>query len=220
MECSVPPFAGRRAPYLRSMRIMALALGALLGASLVAQAGARDHGPPTFQERPGVGQPVRFTDAAGLVFQPDRLVVLGRHGVRAARLPAATLHARSEEHVNLSGVPLIGQLFRGRLAPGDAKRRGVRVGPLTRVGDTLVLDARHSPVPLAHRALVLTANFPRTGAVSYRLGVPDFTPARAPSGTGHPAGTAWLVGRTLVLAGAGYAPAIGSWEHVLGTSGR
>lgn len=197
------------------MRILALMLGALLAGLLPPQGRADGDGLPTFEDRPQVGQPVRFTDAAGHVFRPGRLVILTPQGARAASLPATTDQARSEEHVDLSGLPLIGHLFRDRLAPGDAPRRGVAVGPVTRVGDTLVLDARRSAVALAPRDLVLTVNLPRHGAVSYRLGRPVFAPAQAPAEAGRPAGTAWLVDGVLVLAGPGYEPAVDGLERML-----
>lgn len=158
---------------------------------------------------------MRFTDVAGHVFQPERLVILTPHGARAAKLPATTNHARSEEHLDLSRLPLIGNVFRDRLAPGDARHRDIQVGSLTRVGDTLVLDARKSPVPVEARGLILTANFPRDGAVSYRLGL-TFTPVAAPARTGRPAGTGWLIGDTLVLAGSGNGPAIEDLGSAIG----
>lgn len=197
------------------MRILALMLGALLAGLLPPQARADGDGLPTFEDRPQVGQPVRFTDAAGHVFRPERLVILTPQGARAASLPSTTNRARSEERVDLSGLPLIGHLFRDRLAPGDAPRRGVEVGPLARLGDTLVLDARRSPVALAPRDLVLAVNLPRHGAVSYRLGRPVFAPAQTPAEAGRPAGTAWLVNGVLVLAGPGYGPAVDGLERML-----
>jgi hypothetical protein len=197
---------------MRTLRIM---LGILLGIVLLSVAYAGGEGPPSFEDRPQVGQPVRFTDAAGHVFQPERSVILTPKGARAAKLPATADRARSEQHLDLSRMPLIGHVFRDRLASGDAQHRGVQVGSLTRVGDTLVLDARKSPVPVEARDLVLTANFPRDGAVSYRLGL-AFAPVAAPAGTGRPAGTAWLIGDILVLVGVGYGPAIEDLEGTIG----
>lgn len=202
-------------PHLKLMRIMPLALGVLLGALLAPLAHAGGDGPPRFEDRPRVGQPVRFTDAAGHVFRPDRLVVSSPDAVRAAPIPTTINGARSEEHVDLSGLPLIGHLFRERVAPGDARRGGIRVGPLTRLGSALVLDAREPPVAVEAREIVLTANFPRDGAVSYPLGRLAFAPAQVPSGTGRPAGTAWLIGDVLVLTGPGREPAIDGLEGIL-----
>lgn len=190
---------------------MRLAL-ALVCALIAAPASAGD-GPPGFADRPAVGHQLRFTDAAGHVFRPERLVILGPAGARAAPLPA-TSDARSEEHVDLSGLPLIGHLFRDRLAPGDARRAGTYVGPLTRQGATLVLDAGAAAASLEGRRLVLTANFPRDGAVSYRLGPRRFAAAAPPAGPGRPAGGAWLVGEILVLAGPGRDPLIDDWGQV------
>lgn len=197
------------------MRITMLIIAVLLGALATSPGYADGDGPPSFRDRPQVGQPVRFTDANGNVFQPERLVILTPRGAQAAVLPATTSRARSEEHLDLSGLPLIGHVFQDRLAPGDARQRGVRVGSLTRVGETLVLDARESPVAVEPREIILTANFPRDGAVSYRLAGLHFTPVNPVTGTARAAGTAWLVEDTLVLAGAGYAPAIEDLEGAI-----
>lgn len=199
-----------------AMRITNLIIAVLLGALVTSPAYADGEGPPTFEDRPQVGQPVRFTDAAGHVFRPERLMILSPDGARTAKLPATTNRARSEERLDLSGLPLIGHVFRDRLAPGDTRRRGVLVGPLSRVGDTLVLDARESPVAIEPRQVVLTANFPRDGAVSFRLKGLRFSPVAPITGMGRSAGTAWLVGDTLVLAGAGYGPAIQDLEGAIG----
>lgn len=194
-----------------------LIAGILLGGLVTSPANADGEGPPTFEDRPQVGQPLRFTDAAGHVFQPERLVILTPQRAQAAPLPATTSRARSEEHLDLSGVPLIGHVFRHRFAPGDARRRGVAIGQIARIGDTLIVDARESPVAIDPRQIILTANFPRDGAVSYRLRGLRFAPTSEPGEVvAHPAGTAWLVGDTLVLAGAGYGPAIEDLEGAIG----
>lgn len=57
----------------------------LLGALVTSPAHADGEGPPIVQDRPQVGQPVRFTDAMGHVFQPERLVVLTGQGAKSAR---------------------------------------------------------------------------------------------------------------------------------------
>ena len=198
------------------MRIAGLALAALLALPGLAPAGEG----PDFGDRPTVGQPLRYTDARGNVFRPRTLIMITRSGTLAATLPAATNNAASEEHLDLSASPLIGQVFRRRLAPSDAAREGTALGPVFRTGDTLVLDARGATATLIGRALVLTANFPRDGAVSYHLGQPDFAPGtlpgadRTPGGT--PAGTAYLVDGTLVLAGEGRGPLITDWSKIFG----
>lgn len=203
--------------HLKVMRFTMLIIAVLLGALVTSPTHADGEGPPSFRDRPQVGQPVRFTDAAGHVFQPERLVIVTPHGAQAAPLPATTRSTRSEEHLDLSGLPLIGHVFRRRLAPGDARQRGVQVGPLSRMGESLVLDARESPVAIDSREIILTANFPRDGAVSYRLGALRFAPVSEPGEVvGRPAGTAWLVGEVLVLAGPGYGPGIENLEAVIG----
>jgi hypothetical protein len=171
---------------------------------------------PGFSDRPGVGQQVRFTDLRGNVFQPRALFVGSRSGTMRARLPAATSNAESEDHLDLSGAPVIGQFFRGRLAPADAAREGTLAGPVYRLGDALVIDTRDTAVPLEGRELVLTAKFPGDGVVSYRLGRLPFAPGTLPGGTGRPAGTGYLVNGALVLAASGRDPLITDWSKVFG----
>jgi hypothetical protein len=187
---------------------MRLALALLC--TLIATPAMAGEGSPGFADRPAVGHQLRFTDAAGHIFRPERLVILGPAGARAASLPA-TSDARSEQHVDLSGLPLIGHLFRDRLAPGDVRRAGTYVGPLTRHGAMLVLDAGAAAPSLESRAIALTANLPRHGAVSYWLAPRRFAPAPSPAGPGRRAGGAWLVGDLLVLAGPGRDPLIDDW---------
>lgn len=171
---------------------------------------------PDFSDRPTVGQPLRFTDASGDVFRPRVLIVITGAGALRAELPAAVNDARSEEHLDLSGAPLLGRFFRPRLAPGDAARDGLPAGPLVRVGATLVLDTRPATLPIDGLDVVLTANFPRDGAVSYRLGAPRYTPAAIPDSPGEPAGTGYILDGLLVLAGTGRGPLITDWSEVAG----
>jgi hypothetical protein len=170
---------------------------------------------PGFYDRPAVGQPLRYTDARGNVFRPRSLVIVAATSTLAAPLPASTSYAASEEHLDLSASPLIGQYFRRRLAPGDAAREGTPVGRVYRLGGALVLDARQFTEPLGGRAVVLTANFPRDGAVSYRLGPLRFAPSAPPAGDGVPAGAAYLLDGLLVLAGEGRGPLITDWGKLL-----
>jgi len=186
--------------------ILALALVSALAAPV------RSDGPPTFEDRPGVGRPLRFTDAAENVFRPRQLVVVTPSGTYAARLPSTAPDARSEERLDFSGTPLIGHLFRRRLAPHDAAREGMPVGPVSRFGDTLVVNAGQTSISPGSLRIVLTANFPRDGAVSFRLGQLRFNPAEAPSGAGHDAGAAYLLDGTMVLAGPGFGPRITDWN--------
>jgi hypothetical protein len=193
------------------MHRLMLALAMLLPLAAPVTAGER----PDFADRLVGSQPLRFTDAAGNVFRPRSLIVMTDAGAARARLPAAVDDIRSEAHVDLSGTPLFGHLFKRRLAPGDAAREGQPVGPLSRIGDALVLDARGGALPLGALRLVMTANFPRDGAVSYHLGRLNFTPAAPPEGVGRPAGAAYRLDGTLVLAGAGREPLIQNWGEVL-----
>ena len=176
-------------------------------------AAARDGGePPRSEGQPRFGHPLRFTDLAGNVYHPEWLVLLTPAGALAAPLPEVSGNTRSEERIDLSDLPLLGYLFDRRLAAGDAALQGIRLGPLLRFGDTLVLDARTSDASLTDRDVVLTANFPGDGAISYRLGRLRFAPAERPSGTGVEAGAGYLVQGALVLAGEGRDPLIDDWR--------
>ena len=88
-----------------------------------------------------------------------------------------------------------------------------------RHGNTLILDARAATEPLDGRAVVLTANFPLDGAVSYRLGPLRFAPsaltAADSASDGTPAGAAYLLDGTLILAGSGGGPLITDWGKLL-----
>jgi hypothetical protein len=193
------------------MRRIILTLALLLAMPGYAAAGEG----PDFSDRPTVGQPLRFTDARGNVFRPRTLILVTRSGTLAASFPAATNNAASEEHLDFSGFPLIGQFFRRRLAPSDAAREGTPVGPVFRHGNTLILVARAATEPLDGRAVVLTANFPLDGAVSYRLGPLRFAPSADSASDGTPAGAAYLLDGTLVLAGDGGGPLITDWGKLL-----
>jgi hypothetical protein len=194
------------------MRIVIVALALLL--TLPAHGGAGEG--PDFSDRPTVGQMIRFTDARGNVFRPRALYIATRSGTLATRLPATTDNATSQEHLDLTGTPLVGQLFRGRLAPSDAAREGIPIGPLLRVGDAIVLDARNATMLLDSRAVFLTANFPRDGAILYDLGLLHFSPRNMPGGTGTPAGKAYFLDGAVVLAGEGREPLITDWSKILG----
>ena len=196
------------------MRMMLAILVVLV--ALPAHGGGRGDR-PTFSDRAGVGQPVRFTDLRGNVFHPRALFVVSRSGTIRAALPDATNNAVFEGHLDLSGTPLIGQFLRDRLAPSDAAREGTLVGSVYRLGDDLVLDAREATVPLGGRDLVLTATFPGDGAVSYRLGRLRFAAATMPGATGRPAGTGYLLNGALVLAADGRDPLITDWSKVFGS---
>jgi len=196
-----------------AMRIVIVIVALTMLLALPADGGAGQG--PDFSDRPTVGQPLRFTDARGNIFHPRALYLVTRSGTIAARLPAAVDSATSEDHLDLSGAPVFGKLFRGRIAPGDAARDGTPIGPVLRLGDTLVVDAREATQPLDGRAVILTANFPRDGAIRYDLGRLNFAPAGMPGGTGTSAGTAYFLNDVIVLAGEGLGPLITDWGKFL-----
>ena len=206
---ATPLLHRRRDPHVGGMRLVLIALACLLALPAVARDGG---GPGRFEDRPRFGHPLRFTDLAGNVYHPEWLVLLTPAGALAAALPETSGNTRSEERIDLSDLPLLGYLFDRRLAAGDAALQGIRLGPLLRFGDTLVLDARTSDASLTGRDVVLTANFPGDGAISYRLGRLRFAPTERPPGTGVEAGAGYLVQGALVLAGEGRDPLIDDWR--------
>jgi hypothetical protein len=107
---------------------------------------------PDFNDRPSVGHPLRFTDARGNVFRPRTLIVLIRSGTLAAPLPATTDNATSEDHLDLSGTPLVGQFFRRRLAPSDAAREAAMAPSATMSGGSTSPPAPRPAVMELRRA--------------------------------------------------------------------
>jgi hypothetical protein len=185
----------------------ALCFAAAVLAAQPAPGGERDS---FLDERPGIGEPLRFRDALGGAFRPRTLILRGADGALAARLPSGARSARSEDRVDLSSAPLVGPLFRGTLDVATV-RQAALVGPVYRVGDTLVVDAATAPSELAKRQVAFSTNLPQVGAVSYGVGPLDWTPVAAPAPAGGPIGSAHLVGGALVLASQGGEPA---WPSV------
>lgn len=179
----------------------------LLAAPPAAWAGqGNDRRTTTAETDFGRAFPVSFRSERGGRFQPDRLVVLTRTGSWSAALPAKARRVRQADHLDLTGLPVIGGVFRPRLAPMDAERQGLPLGTVTRTGDTLVLDARGHAVSLTNLPVVLTSEMPRVGTLSFELGTPAFRPGPAPGAAGARVGAAWLVDGRLVLAGDGQRP--------------
>jgi hypothetical protein len=160
-------------------------------------------------ERSGHDEPLRFRAENGGAFRPRAVVVAGAGGALAARLPGAA-NAMSENRVDLSNAPVLGPLFRSTLDVASV-REGALVGPVYRVGDTLVVDAGAAPAEVVNRRVAISTNIPRYGAVSYQLGRLDWAPAAPPAVAGEPIGSAHIVGRTLVLASRGGEP---GWPSV------
>lgn len=196
---------------LTPLLVAAACLTALPVASPAVAGGRGSH----FDERPGIGEPLRFRDARGGAFRPRALILRGPSGALAAELPSGARSARSEDRVDLGRTPLVGPLFRETLDVASV-REAPLVGPVYRVADALVVDAtRASPDVagnLSRRQVALSTNLPRVGAVSYGLGRLDWTTARMPAPAGAPIGSAHLVGGALVLASQGGEPAWPSLE--------
>lgn len=193
--------------------VLAACLLALL--ALPAPGVAKDRNDDSFDETAAFGFPLSFRSERGGRFEPERLVVLGRDGAWIAPLPA-NARARSADHLDFSGLPLVGGLFQERIAPSDAERTGLQVGVVSRIGDTLVLDARAAAQPVTGRPLVLTSTLPRVGTVTFEVGRPAYRSGRAPGSAGARVGAAYLVDGALVLAADGQRPPITDWSRVIG----
>lgn len=194
-------------PHIIGMKKIVLAM---LAFGLIASpAGADD---PRQRLGAAGAEPLRFRAANGGAFAPLRVVLATGDAALARDLPD-TARARSEDRIDFSGLEGVGGLFAPRLAPGDAAQ-GVRLGPVRRVGGTLVVHlgplAAAALAQVTGAPLVLTADLPRLGTVSYALGRAGWQPAEAPAG-GEIVGTAWLAEGSLVVAAAGAGPLIDDW---------
>ncbi len=191
-----------------------LAAGCIAAAGLMALPAQADRD-SFLDERPGIGEPLRFRDAAGGAFRPRALIVSGPSGASAADLPSGARSVRSEDRVDLSSTPIIGQVFRETLDVASV-REAPLVGPVYRVGDTLIVDATQAPPEqasgLARGHVALSTNVPRVGAVSYHVDRLAWRPVPAPALPSAPLGSAHLVDGTLVLASQGGEPAWPSLE--------
>lgn len=193
--------------------ILAACLALLIAMPMAGE--ARNRNDDSFDETAAFGFPLSFRSERGGRFEPERLVVLGRDGAWVAALPA-NARARSADHLDFSGLPVVGGLFQDRVAPSDAERKGQQIGIVSRIGDTLVLDARSQAMPVTGRRLLLTSALPRVGTVTFDVGRPDFRPGRAPTSAGTRVGVAYLVDGALVLAADGQRPPITDWSRILG----
>lgn len=193
---------------------LAIGLAALpvAGTALAPMAAAGERG-SWLDERGGYATPLLFRAANGGAFRPHAVVVMGAGAATAARLPEAA-DAAPEDRMDLSGVPVLGPLFRPTLDVASA-REGTPVGPVYRVGDRLVIDVRTGAADATGRPVAIATNVPRYGAISYRLGRLDWQPTAAPAITGEPIGSAHILGGTLVLASQGGEPAWPSLEALL-----
>lgn len=188
------------------IRLAPLLLVALL--PLAAVADGNDRRTTTAETDFARSYPVSFRSERGGRFEPERLVILTAAGAWAAELPRHAAGVRQGDHLDLSGVPLVGRYFRERTAPQDAEREGLSVGGLGRLGDTLVLDARGHRVPLSGVGLTLTSELPRLGTLAFDLPPLDWRPAEAPLQAGTRVGEGYLLGGRLVLAADGQRPPV------------
>lgn len=175
-----------------------------------ALAGERDS---NRQDQPAFGEPPVFRDADGGAFRPRSLIVSGPRGAMAARVPENPRQTQGENRVDLSGVPVVGQLFRPTLDVASV-RRAPLIGPVFRVGNALVVETVELPPNLAGRPVALATNVPRLGAVSFWLGPLDWHEVPAPSVPRSQIGSAHLVDGELVLASRGGEPSFPSVESL------
>lgn len=192
--------------------LRALMMLAILATALPASAGQRDidHNLELLE----ASQAIRFRNADGGTFDPDRIEIVTSSGTLAADFPGAPLAVRNEDRVDLSEVPVLGQLFRSGLSTGDAAAKGERVGAVYRNGATLIVDARDHVGEVTALPVTLTTNLARYGAVSFELGYLSYG-AGAARPAGEPIGAAFLVDGRLVLASNGGEPAWPSFEAFL-----
>ncbi|MFK7941784.1 MAG: hypothetical protein AB8B85_02540 [Paracoccaceae bacterium] len=189
-----------------------IVLTMLIGLCVAVPVSAAERG-SGIEDRPSVGEPLRFRNADGGAFQPRELVVLLPGRTLRAGLPEAALNARSEDRVDLSGTPLVGVLFPQTLSPSDASE-GIVLGDVYRNGSQLVIAADAEPT-FQSSPVVLTSNLPRLGAVSYtvgRLQFRDGVSLQRPGGA--PIGTAYMLDGQLVIAAKGGGPAFPSVESL------
>lgn len=156
----------------------------------------------------GMREPILFGDGDGGGFAVADVVVLAGDGTRSAVLPPFPPSPVSEERVDLSGTPLLGQVFKQRFGPADIEDNGLPLGPVYRSGDVLIVDLRRQEQPFQAVPVVLSSEIDGLGAISYRLGRLDFVETASPQGTGRQIGFAYLLGSTLALVADGERPAI------------
>lgn len=194
---------------------LVLPVALAVAAGLAVPAVARDRNEDRFDQYVASAFPLSFRSERGGRFQPDRIVLLTAEGSRWAVLPSH-VRTRSADHLDLSGMPGFGQFFQQRIAPQDAERKGTPVGVVSRIGDTLVVDARATGVPVADRPLVLATDLPRFGGVTFEVGLPRWQPGQPPGAAGPRVGSAWLLDGRLVLASDGGRPLITDWSRPFG----
>jgi len=177
-------------------RVLILAVAAGLVLVQPGWAGPRED---SLADRPGVGAPVRMLSETGGAFRPERLVIRAPDGTASARMPRTSDAARSEDRIDLGEVPLVGPVFRDRLAPSDAAK-GLAVGPVFRQGGVLTLESALPLAEITSRPVVLTSRLPRDGTVSFRLAPLSFATDRATAPPGREIAMAYLLEGRLVIA--------------------
>ncbi|MEM9138733.1 MAG: hypothetical protein AAGB15_02795 [Pseudomonadota bacterium] len=156
-------------------------------------------------DRPSIGVPLSFAASDGAAFRPRLLVIHTAGGAVAADLPATSDDVRSEDRVDVSGTPLIGGLFRGRLAPSDA-RLGQNVGQVVRAGDSLHVEALGWPGRLGDFPVAFATRVRSAGTVSFGLGRLGYRAVTMAMPSGRVIGSAHIVNGKLVIASAGDGP--------------
>ncbi|MEM6620870.1 MAG: hypothetical protein AAF674_01485 [Pseudomonadota bacterium] len=164
-------------------------------------------------DRHGSSQPLRFRNADGGAFRPVELVLVTDRGTFGAILPE-NAEIQDEDRVDLSGLPVVGGVFKGTTAPSDA-RDGLLIGPVERIGDMLVIRAAGFPDGLERAPVTLSTSVPRFGLISYPLGRLNYRPVVIPAVVGQPLGQAHLLDGQLVVASDGGEPAYPSVDALV-----
>jgi len=146
-----------------------------------------------------VSLPLLFASANGGTFRPKGLVIETRSGSYSVAFPNRGFDARSDDRAALSGLPLIGGLFRPGLTPSNAER----LGEVWRSGDMLYVKAQDWPGELVNAPVTLATWTPRFGRISYRLGRQDYRLTGSKTVAGAILGTALLVNGQVVIASNG-----------------
>ena len=185
---------------------------AALATALPASAGQRDIDADL--EQLIASQTIRFRNADGGTFNPERIVIFSDGRSVAADFPRAPREVRNEDRIDLSEVPILGELFSPTRSTQDAAAKGEKVGLVFRQGATLIVRASKPVDDLTLFPVRLSTNLARYGAVSFDLGYLEYGSGGGDP-AGEPIGAAFLVGEELILASNGGEPSWPSFEAFL-----
>ncbi|MEM6549106.1 MAG: hypothetical protein AAF713_15330 [Pseudomonadota bacterium] len=165
----------------------------------------------------GIGkrEPILFGDGRGSAFDVAGITVTGAEGARRAVLPQYPPSPVSEERVDISGTPVLGEVFKERLGPADIEDQGLPIGAVYRDGNTLRVDLGAQTLPERGRRFVLSSEIDRLGAISYRLGALLLRAVEARPIGGERIGYAYLLRDTIALVADGNRPPVRNLQDLL-----